>query len=71
MKIPIPRGVCTLALVYAALGVSAQAQTGNPTLIRHVRLFDGESVVNDTSVLMQMEKWPQSVQVFASHFAPR
>jgi hypothetical protein len=52
VKTAIPKDVCTLALVYAALGVPAQAQTGNATLIRHVRVFDGESVLNDTSVLI-------------------
>jgi hypothetical protein len=52
MKTAIPRGVCALAFVYVALGVPAQGQTGNATVIRHVRVFDGESVVNNTSVLI-------------------
>jgi hypothetical protein len=52
MKTAIPRGMCALALVFAALGVSGHAETRNATVVRHVRVFDGESVVNDTSVLI-------------------
>ena len=40
MKTAIPGGVCALAFVFAAL------------VIRHVRVFDGESVINNTSVLI-------------------
>lgn len=52
MKVATSKGICALAFVYAALGVPAQGQTGNDTVIRHVRVFDGESVVNNTSVLI-------------------
>jgi N-acyl-D-aspartate/D-glutamate deacylase len=52
MKTAIPRGVCALAFVFAALGVPAQEQTGNDIVIRNVRVFDGESVINNTSVLI-------------------
>jgi hypothetical protein len=52
MKTAIPGGVCALAFVFAALGVPAQEQTGNDIVIRHVRVFDGESVINNTSVLI-------------------
>jgi hypothetical protein len=46
------QGFCALALVFAALGVPAQEQTGNDIVIRNVRVFDGESVINNTSVLI-------------------
>jgi len=49
MKPAIPQGICALAFVFAALDVPAHAQTGNATVIRHVRVFDGQSVVNNTS----------------------
>jgi hypothetical protein len=50
MNTAIPRGVCALALVHAALGVPAQEHTGNDIVIRRVRVFDGESMINKTSV---------------------
>lgn len=46
------RGLCALGLVCAAPGVPVAEQSGNETVIRHVRVFDGESMVNDTSVLI-------------------
>jgi imidazolonepropionase-like amidohydrolase len=48
----IRQGSCALALVFAALGVPAHAETRNATVIRHVRVFDGQSVINGTSVLI-------------------
>lgn len=36
-----------------SVGILAHAQTGHATLIRHVRVFDGESVVSNTSVLVR------------------
>src|SRR5437588_601456 len=52
MKTNIRRGVCALAMIYAAQGVPAQEQTGNDVVIRHVRVFDGESMIDNTSVLI-------------------
>jgi imidazolonepropionase-like amidohydrolase len=52
MKTAVPSGVCVLAFVFGPLAIPAQEQTGNDTVIRHVRVFDGKSVINDTSVLI-------------------
>ena len=52
MKAAIRQGGCALALVFAAFGVPADVEARNATVIRHVRLFDGQSVINGTSVLI-------------------
>jgi imidazolonepropionase-like amidohydrolase len=56
MKTAIQRSVCALVFVHAALSVSAQTQTGNDIVIRHVRVFDGKSVINNSSVLIRNGK---------------
>jgi hypothetical protein len=71
MKTALSRGVCALILVYAALGVPAQEQTGNDAVIRHVRVFDGESVINNTSVLITNGKVAAMAQALAPQLAPR
>jgi len=56
MKTTFSSGACALAFVFAALGVPAQEHTGNDILIRHVRMFDGESVADNMSVLISHGK---------------
>jgi hypothetical protein len=56
LKIAISKRLCVLTLVHAALGIPVQEQTGNDFIILHVRVFDGKSVVNNTSVLISQGK---------------
>jgi putative transposase len=45
MKTATPKGICTLAFVYAALGVPAHAQTRNTTIIGQVQEIKRRTLV--------------------------